>query len=259
MRTGRRARVDVRGTAPRARGVVGRRDDAERAVGKPARELDEEREVTARVGADRDDVVIDDGIRSGRKMLGVDAERDELDPRPASPSQCPKLLDLTPAIRDDRVRRPERIVEEAPREAPLGAARAARGGRSPRTRPAASRGRAGRGARAGCRPCRRWRRRRRQRFSASSDASTRAKSPEYPPPSAHGAVEEARFGARACSSARTRGSRSCRTSKPPRASSSSPYRLYRDGSHRCAQRLPAERGVAIEDEGCWRGGHGRER
>ena len=48
-------------------------------------------------------------------MLGVDAERDELDPRPALAEPAPKLLDLTPAIREDRVQLPEGMLEEASR------------------------------------------------------------------------------------------------------------------------------------------------
>ena len=45
-------------------------------------------------------------------MLGVDAERDELDPRPALAEPAPKLLDLAPAVRDDRVQLPEGIREQ---------------------------------------------------------------------------------------------------------------------------------------------------
>ncbi len=45
-------------------------------------------------------------------MLDVDAERDELDPRPALAEPAPKLLDLAPAVRDDRVQLPEGILEE---------------------------------------------------------------------------------------------------------------------------------------------------
>ena len=45
-------------------------------------------------------------------MLDVDAERDELDPRPALAEPAPKLLDLAPAVRDDRVQLPEGFLEE---------------------------------------------------------------------------------------------------------------------------------------------------
>ena len=45
-------------------------------------------------------------------MLGVHAERDELDARAVGAEPCAQLLDLAPAVRDDRMEPTERVGEE---------------------------------------------------------------------------------------------------------------------------------------------------
>ena len=100
------------GVGPSVARVVGRRDDAERALRQTTREIEEEREVTARIGADRDDVVIELRRRVGAEVLDVHAEGDELDPRAVLAEPCAQLLDLPPAVRDDRVEPTKRVGEE---------------------------------------------------------------------------------------------------------------------------------------------------
>ncbi len=124
-------------------------------------DVEEEREVAPRIRADRDDVVLDRGVRLGTEVLRVHAERDELDLRSAAVEPAPKLVDLAPAVRDTVSRRRKACGEQPPRGAsaklrePLGESDRRVDDRR------ASPARAVRAARAGSRPCRPWRRRRR--------------------------------------------------------------------------------------------------
>ena len=92
--------------------MVGRRDDAKRALRQPPGELGDELEVAPRIRPDGDDVLHGLDGRVGSKVLGVHAECDELDPRTTGAEPCAQLLDLAPAVRDDRVQPPERLGEE---------------------------------------------------------------------------------------------------------------------------------------------------
>ena len=82
--------------------MIAARDDAEADVRHARGDPQEELEVAVRVGADRDDV----GRRRGpvrREDLGIDAERDELDPGPGAVLHHPALdvVRLAPAVGDD--------------------------------------------------------------------------------------------------------------------------------------------------------------
>ena len=113
MRTARRvSSCTFAGSGPSVPRIVRRRDDAERSLGQAARELEEEREVAPRIRADRDDVVLGRRGRVGAEVLGVDAEGDELDPRAVVAEPGAQLLDLAPAVGDDRVEPSERVGEE---------------------------------------------------------------------------------------------------------------------------------------------------
>ena len=80
-----------------------------------AREVEEQREVPSRIGSDRDDVILGLSARVGAEVIGVDAERDELDPRATVAQPGSQLVDLAPAVRDDRVQATKRLAEESSR------------------------------------------------------------------------------------------------------------------------------------------------
>ena len=178
-RTARRPRrVTFGGHGPSARALSADATMRNDRSGRRRARSSEQREVPSRIGADRDDVVVRLSARLGAEVLGVDAEGDELDPRAAVAEPGSQLLDLAPAVRDDRVEPTERVGEEPSRGAAPRSCSRRSGSRSPRTRPAAARDRAARGARAGSRRCRRSRRRRRRDSAREATRARAAKSPE---------------------------------------------------------------------------------
>lgn len=104
---------DVRWGRPEHAGIVRRRDDAERSLVQTAREVEEQCEVPSRIGSDRDDVILGLRARVRAEVIGFDAERDELDPRAVVPEPGSQLVDLAPAVSDDRVEAPKRLAEES--------------------------------------------------------------------------------------------------------------------------------------------------
>ncbi len=101
--------------------------DPEAPLGPARGDVREQPEIAPRIGADREHVRVDDGVRVGSECVHVDAERHEDDGGSALAEPVSQPRSLALGIRDDRARAAERIAYSDSSRAGREAGRAAPG------------------------------------------------------------------------------------------------------------------------------------